>query len=397
MSDTISQSTWKNWLAVVTLAIGSFAIVTTELAPIGLLSNIGEDFQKPEATVGLIVTVYAWIAAVAALVSATTLSHLPRRPLLITLMLLLAVSSIASALARDFSYLMTARVIGALAHGAFWAMIGSLGAQIVPAHRIGLATSIIFGGVSAASVLGVPLANVIGQIEGWRTAFYCIAALSFGVAAAIFLTVPPLPGVKGINSASLLQILAAPRFKRIFAATLLSITAHFMAFTYIEPFLRSGNGLSTGHIAPLLFAFGIAGLAGNFLTGALIDSSLKTLLVGALIVSSAALCCLSFAGPSAGVALTAVMLVAWGGAVAAILVGFQTWILKEAGSAALPASAIYVAIFNAAIGLGALLGSLVLNVSGLPQVFLIAAIITGSSIFAMIALQEPSPISTAAE
>ena len=170
-----------------------------------------------------------------------------------------------------------------------------------------------------------------------------------------------------------------------------------MAFTYIEPFLRSGNGLSIGHLAPLLFAFGIAGLAGNFLTGALIDSSLKTLLVGALIVSSAALCCLSFAGPSAGVVLTAFMLVAWGGAVAAFLVGFQTWILKEAGSAALPASAIYVAIFNAAIGLGALLGSLVLNVSGLPQVFLIAAIITGSSIFAMIALQEPSPISTAAE
>ncbi len=391
-STTPGISAWRTWLAVTTLGIGSFAIVTAELAPIGLLSNIAHDLGESESRIGLIVTLYAWIAAVAALVSATTLSHLPRRPLITVLMVVLALSGGSAALSYTFPTLMVARIVGALAHGAFWAMIGTLGAQIAPTRHIGLATSIIFGGVSIASVLGVPLTNTIGQMEGWRTAFAYIGVLSLGVAGAIVLTLPPVPGTPDVDRAALGRILANPKFRRLYAATACSITAHFMAFTYVVPFLHSILGGPGRQIALLLFAFGVAGLVGNILTGLLIDRFLKPLLVITLAFASlalAVLAALALFSVSNDLLIVAILVMVWGASIAAIFVAFQTWILKEAGTAALPASAIYVSIFNGAIGLGAFLGSIVLTFSGLAQLITIAAIATGGSILAIAFLNAP--------
>lgn len=390
-------TTWRDWVAVTALGVGSFTIVTTELAPIGLLSAIGSDLGTPTSQAGLIVTLYAWIAVAAALFSAVVLSRMPRRPLLVALMLILALSSGVAAMAETFPALMGARVIGALAHGAFWAMIGTIGTQIVPPHRVGLATSIIFGGVSAASVLGVPLANLIGTAEGWRGAFATVSALSFAVAAVCFITLPKLPGLDGVGVAAMGRVLSNPRFLRIFAATVLAITAHFMAFTYIEPYLRAQSGITPSVIAPLLLAFGGAGLAANVVTGSLIDRWLKSVLLVALCLASAALWLLSTLADVLGLPGTTLMLILWGGAIAAVLVGFQTWILKEAGADALPASAIYVAIFNGAIGLGAILGASVLTLAGLSQIFLIAATATAMGTLAIVLLASPATVPESAE
>lgn len=390
-------TTWRDWVAVTALGVGSFTIVTTELAPIGLLSGIGSDLGTPTSQAGLIVTLYAWIAVAAALFSAVVLPRMPRRPLLVALMLILALSSGVAAMAETFPALMCARVIGALAHGAFWAMIGTVGAQLVPPHRVGLATSIIFGGVSAASVLGVPLANLIGTVEGWRGAFACVAALSFAVAAVCFITLPKLPGSEGVGVAAMGRVLSNPRFLRIFAATVLAITAHFMAFTYIEPYLGAQSGITPSAIAPLLFAFGGAGLAANVVTGSLIDRRLKSVLLVALCLASVALWLLSTLADVLGLPGTTLMLILWGGAIAAVLVGFQTWILKEAGADALPASAIYVAIFNGAIGLGAILGASVLTLAGLSKIFLIAATATAMGTLAIVLLASPATVPESAE
>lgn len=391
------HTTWRNWAAVTALGVGSFTIVTTELAPIGLLSAIGSDLGTPTSLSGLIVTLYAWIAVAAALFSAVVLSHVPRRPLLVILMLILALSSGVAAMAETFPALMGARVIGALSHGVFWAMIGTVGAQLVPPNRVGLATSIIFGGVSAASVLGVPLANLIGTTEGWRGAFATVAALSFAVAAVCLITLPKLPGREGVGIAAMARVLSNSRFLRIFAATVLAITAHFMAFTYIEPYLGAQSGISSSAIAPLLFAFGGAGLAANVVTGGLIDRRLKSVLLAALCLASVALWLLSVLAGGLGLLGTTLLLILWGSAIAAVLVGFQTWILKEAGADALPASAIYVAIFNGAIGLGAVLGSYVLAQAGLSQIFLIAGLATALGTLAILLLTAPATVLSSVE
>ncbi len=390
MTQNVS-STWRQWLAVSALGVGSFAIVTTELAPVGLLTPIGVDLNQSESTVGLAVTLYAWIGAVAALLSATTLSALPRRPLLVGLLLVLAGSAAASGLAPTFGALMVARVVGALAHGAFWAMIGTLGAQIVSPRHVGLATSIIFGGVSAASIAGVPLASYLGSIAGWQTAFFAIALISLFVAVAVGTTVPSLPGQKGVDMGTLRRILSNGRFQRIFGVTILSITAHFMAFTFVEPYLRGVLAVSPTMIAILLFVFGAAGLLANILCGALIDTHLKTLVMGALVVSALSLAGLALPITATLPTLAGFFLFAWGGAVAVVLVGLQTWTIKEAGTDALPASAVYVALFNAAIGLGAVMGSAVLAMSGLVTLFVVASLMTMVGIVGLATLHEHEP------
>ena len=356
------------------------------------MSPIGADLGRSESTIGLVVTLYAWIGAAAALISATLLSGVRRRPLLITLMLLLAVSALASGLSTNFGLLMTARVAGAIAHGAFWAMIGTLGAQIVPAQKVGLATSIIFGGVSAASVVGVPLASFIGGVAGWQIAFFAVAGLAFIVAFALRVSVPDLPGQPGVSSATLLRIISTPRFQSIFLITILSITAHFMAFTFVEPYLRGFPEMSPTLIAVLLLVFGAAGLLANLLCGAFIDSHLKGLVIGALTLSALALGGLALPLASDIPVFAGLCLFFWGAAVAIILVGLQTWIIKEAGSDALPASAIYVALFNVAIGLGAMIGALVLSVAGITTLFVVASAMTALCLFALAALATPQTI-----
>lgn len=392
MTHTSGRASPRAWLAVAALGVGSFSIVTAELAPIGLLSPIASDLGVTTATAGLAVTLYAWIAVVAALASAVWLGAAPRRPMLVGLMLILGGSGICAGIADTFSWFMASRVLGALAHGAFWAMIGTLGAQLVPARQVGVATSIIFGGVSVASVLGVPLVNFIGLENGWRAAFLAIGVLSVVVAVALRLTIPNVAGSGRVGFRALGQILATPSFQRIFVATLFAITAHFMAFTYIEPFLSDEIGVTSGWIAPLLLLFGLAGVAANVVTGALIDTRLKTVVTMALLSVCISLAALALLGSGAGLVGVLVTLALWGGGVAAVLVGFQTWVLKQAGADALQASAIYVALFNGAIGLGAAIGSILLPHTGLTGLFFIAAVLVAFALFATSTLREPDPV-----
>lgn len=381
---------WRIWLAVVALGVSSFAIVTTELAPIGLLSPLAAEFGQTEGRAGLIVTAYAWVAAIAALLSATLLGRLPRKPLLVGLMLVLTISSTIAALGSEFSTLLGARMVGALAHGAFWAMIGSIGAQLVPARQVGLATSIIFGGVSVASVLGVPLANLLAQLDGWRTAFMVIAALSLTATLAIAWSVPRLSASTAIGADALAGVLKNRTFQRIYLATACAITAHFAAFTFIEPMLSSALNIRVNLISTLLLVFGVAGVVGNIISGKLIDRHLKRLVLASLALmalSVLAIGCLPAESPAF---IVGALLLGWGAGVASLFVGLQTWILRLAGQAAMPASAIYVAIFNAAIGAGALLGGIVLSIFTLSGLMVIAAVAIAASLVPVILIKPPA-------
>lgn len=391
-SPTQSQESvsWRAWLAVVTLGISSFAIVTTELAPIGLLSPLAAEFGKTEGMAGLIVTAYAWVAALAALLSALFLGRLPRKPLLVGLMLILTLSSALAGMGTEFSTLLVARMVGALAHGAFWAMIGTIGAQLVPAKKIGLATSIIFGGVSVASVLGVPLASLLTQLDGWRTAFHVISVLSLLTTFAIAWTVPRLASSASVNMDALRSILRNRTFQRIYLATTCAIMAHFAAFTFIEPLLSSSLSLSLSRVSALLLVFGIAGVVGNVISGKYIDRHLKILVLLSLSLMALSVLAVGNLPTGSSTLLVAALLFVWGASVAIVFVGFQSWILREAGEAALPASAIYVAIFNAAIGAGALAGAAVLSLTSLNGLMAIAAIAMAGSLIPVMLIKSPA-------
>lgn len=387
------QSDWRMWLAIVFLGIGAFTIVTTELAPIGLLSAIAQDIGRSESAIGLTVTLYAWIGAFSALAAAIILGRMPRKPLLIGLMLCLALSNGAAMAADGFGLLLTARACGAIAHGLFWAVIAASAAQIAPPRHVGLATSIVFGGVSAASVLGVPLATLIGQESSWRIAFGAVGALSLLTALGMLAVLPRLEQSQAEDAgAALGTVLRRMDLWGIYVATAFAVTAHFAAFTFIEPFLREAPGMQATMVIALLFGFGAAGLAANFLTGIFIDRYLRPFLMLALALMTLSLFVLGMWGTQIGVAGVAAMLILWGGSISAIFVGFQTWILRTAGAAAMPASAVYVAIFNAAIGSGAMIGAWVLSHSGFAAVMMVGGVGGALSILVVTALGRPAAV-----
>ncbi|MFJ3456078.1 MFS transporter [Scandinavium goeteborgense] len=393
MNDTLLQVSpvpARAWLAVIALGISAFTIVTSELAPVGMLSMLAKDLNQTESGAGLVVTAYGWVAALAAFLSGAMPARISRKALLVALMLILALSCLLATQSHTMNAFMTARMAGALAHGAFWALIGTVAAQLVPIGQLGLATSIIFGGVSAASVLGVPLSSFIAGMAGWRHAFTAISLLSLATACALFWTLPTLAAPQQMRLGVYRSIIKNPVLLALYAATACIISAHFAAFTYLEPLLTKTRGVPMASISGLLLISGLSGLMGNIIAGKLIDRHIKVLILTSLFLSAVSLGVLgmeSFA--SLPLWFTGMLLAIWGGGIAIVFVGLQTWLLRTAGNAAQPASAIYVAIFNAAIGTGALAGGQVLAVVGLQSMVLLAACVIMCSIAFVSRLQSP--------
>lgn len=356
MADNTATMPLKSWLAIFILAISTFTIVTTELAPVGLLTPMAKGFGVSEAQIGLTVTIYAWIGALSAILASIFLGNIAKRRLLIILIMILLVSNVLSAVSTSYGMLLISRVVGAFAHGSFWSIIGATAVAIVPPKYIGIATSIVFGGVSAASVFGVPLSNYIGIVWGWHNAFWLMTGLSLISFLGILSLIPQIDANSTIGVNSLKKVFKSPILWKIYISTLLVITAHFSAFTYIEPWLHTQKLFSVSHIPMALFIFGIAGLLGNFITGMTIDKHLKPTVMVSIGLIACVLFYLGLNRQNLSEMVVFIFLAVWGLAVSGIFVGFQTWVLKLADKEVFPASAIYVACFNLSIGLGATLG-----------------------------------------
>ncbi|CDG15798.1 MFS transporter [Xenorhabdus doucetiae] len=374
------EMTFRTWLALFILSIATFTIVTTELAPVGLLTPIAAGLSTSESSIGMTASLYAWVGALSALFASVFLGHLPKKRLLLTLTVILFVSNVLSATVDSFEILLVARVVGALAHGAFWAMIGAMAVAMVPPKYLGAATSIVFGGVSAASVFGVPLSNYIGLNFGWRQAFWLMAVLSVSAFMGIMLIVPKITAKSTMGINALKSVLGSATLWKIYSATLFAISAHFAAFTFIEPWLHSQPTLSKNFIPATLFIYGIAGLSGNFLTGIIIDKYLKATVVLSALLIGIVLLLLGNNPESLSRVNILIALVVWGVSISGVFVGFQTWVLRLAGDEAFPASAVYVSFFNGAIGIGASVGAWIGSALSLQALFVIAGITIALSI-----------------
>ncbi|WP_460421463.1 MFS transporter [Pseudomonas sp. ZL2] len=381
----MAVSVWRIWSAVTVLCIASFAMVTSEFAPIGLLSQISADLAQEPATVGLSVTVYAWIGALSGLLANSLSRWIGRKPLMIALMLILAASNALSAIAPEFSALLGARAVGALAHGVFWATVAATAALIAPARQMGLATSIVLGGITLATVMGVPLVNLVGQYDGWRTAFACLALLCVASAGAIALVVPDLGLVAAAPGTGYAAVLRRRDLLITFAITALTAAAHFAAYTFVEPFISQVRDITPVLIAALLFAFGAAGFIGNLLSAIFIDRYLKLFILLALIAMAGALLTLGLLGPELNLLAVATLLMVWGVAISALFTGLQTWVLRIAGAHTVPATALHTAVLNGAIGLGVIIGGGALEVIGLRGAMLGASMVIVPAIVLLVA------------
>ncbi|WP_340051269.1 MFS transporter [Pseudomonas proteolytica] len=350
------------WMAVTAVGLATFSVVTTEMLPVGLLTPIAETLDTSTGTAGLMISLPALLAALFAPLVVIASGGIDRRKILCGLLGLLVVANIASALAPSMAWMLTARVLVGFCMGGIWAIAGGLACRLVPDHSVGLATSIIFGGVAAASVLGVPLGALIGDFAGWRWAFGGMA-LFCGLVLALHLAV--IPGLPVTGSVTLRQFgeqLGNRKLQVGLLLTLALVAGHFMVFTFVRPLLVSVSGFDTQWVGALLFAYGFAGIVGNFLAGVIAaQRTAQTLMAissGLLLTPALFL----IVGDSN---LGGIVLLVWGLAYGGVSVGLMTWMMKAAPRAMEIATALYVGVFNVAIALGAWAGGLVLDEVGL--------------------------------
>ncbi|EPD42657.1 hypothetical protein HMPREF9701_01369 [Delftia acidovorans CCUG 274B] len=353
----------RPWLAVSAVGLATFSVVTTEMLPIGLLTSIAGSLGTSMGRAGLMISLPALLAALFAPLVVMAAGGMDRRRILCGLLALLVLANLASALAPSLIWLLAARVLVGFCMGGIWAIAGGLAARLVPQASMGLATSIIFGGVAAASVLGVPLGALIGDFAGWRWAFGGMAGFSALVLALHMAVLPALPAT---GSASLRQFshqLANRRLQAGLALTLLLVAGHFMSFTFVRPLLLTVSGFDAQWMSALLLAYGIAGIAGNFLAGIIAARrtvpSLAAIALGLLL---APVLFLSVGdSPTGGGAV----LLVWGLAYGGVSVGLMTWMMQAAPRAVEIATALYVGVFNIGIALGSWAGGQLVDGWGL--------------------------------
>lgn len=342
------------WLAVTAVGLATFSVVTTEMLPVGLLTPIANTLGVSIGTAGLTISLPALLAALFAPLMVIAAGGIDRRLILCGLLGMLVIANLAAALAPSVSWMLLARILVGFCMGGIWAIAGGLAARLVPDRRIGLATSIIFGGVAAASVLGVPLGALIADLAGWRWAFGGMAVFSGLVLVLHLLVMPSLPVVASSTWRQFGEQLAQRRVQIGLLLTLLLVVGHFVAFTFVRPLLLSISRFDPQWIGALLFVYGAAGIVGNFLVGlAAARHTLATLVTIALGLTLTPLLFLCMGQSASGAG--AVLLV-WGLAYGGVSVGLMTWMMKAAPQAVEIAAALYVGTFNIAIALGAWAG-----------------------------------------
>ncbi|MGI5390862.1 MFS transporter [Streptomyces sp. CA-251251] len=346
-------------MAVAVVTLGTFLLVTAEQLPIGLLTSVGSALSVSEGTAGLMVTAPSIVAGLAAPLVPMVVRALDRRILLLGLMALMTVANLGSALAPNFAVLVCSRLLVGVAVGGFWAVAAGLAVRLVAPADVPRATAVIFGGVGAANVFGVPLGTLVGDLTGWRIAFCALSALALVTLIALLAVLPRLVASQTIRPNLLMEQLRDPGVRVGIIATVLLVFGHFAAYTFVSPVLQDLSGIEERYVGPLLFVFGAAGMTGNFVAGAALSRRVHRSVLTIAVAMAVAMPLFLLLGRTA--IGGAVLLIVWGLAFGGVSVGLQTWMIKAAPQAVEAASSLWVAVFNLSIGCGALAGGIIVD------------------------------------
>ncbi|MGH8396050.1 MAG: MFS transporter, partial [Pseudomonas sp.] len=259
-------------IALLALTLSAFAIGTTEFVIVGLLPTIGADLGVDLPSAGLLVSLYALGVAIGAPVLTALTGKVPRKLLLLSLMVLFTLGNLLAWQAPSYESLVLARIVTGLAHGVFFSIGSTIATSLVPKEKAASAIAIMFTGLTVALVTGVPLGTFIGQHFGWRETFLAVSALGLIAFIGSLLYVPKnIAHSKPASLLQQLQVLKQPRLLLVYAMTAVGYGGSFIAFTYLAPILQDISGFSAGTVSLVLLVYGISVAIGNIWGGKLAD------------------------------------------------------------------------------------------------------------------------------
>jgi predicted MFS family arabinose efflux permease len=366
-------------LALWALTLSAFAIGTTEFVIVGLIPTIAASLQVSVPSAGLLVSLYALGVAIGAPVLTALTGRVPRKLLLLALMLLFTAGNLVAWMAPGYEALMAARVLTGLAHGVFFSIGSTIATSLVPKEKAGSAIALMFSGLTVALVTGVPLGTFIGQHFGWQMTFLAVAMLGVIAFIGIALLVPrAIAGSKPSSLPTQMAVLKKPRLLLVYAMTTLGYGGTFVAFTYLAPILQQVAGFSAGAVGMVMRVYGVSVAFGNIWGGKLADRKgpVRALqIVFALL--AAVLLVLQFTAANKIAVLVTVL--AWGAVAFGNVPGLQVYVVqrasRDAPQAVDVASGLNIAAFNVGIALGAWGGGLIVDRVGLMATPWIGALV----------------------
>lgn len=369
--------------AIYALSAGAFVIATTEFVIMGLLPDVAADLHVSLSKAGMLIGGYALGVVLGAPLLTPVLSRLPRKRVLVGLMLLFTAGNAACALLQGYEAVFVARLVTAFAHASFFGLGSVVAAELAPPGKKASALATMFLGATIANIVGVPVGTALGQAFGWRVPFWLISCLGALAAGGIALYVPAVKAAGRPDLRSEVAVLLRPRTLRALLITFLGFGGTFTAFTFVAPILTDVTGFSATAIPWLLTLFGLGMMAGNWLGGRMADANLarsvRISLAGLVLV----LACIGLSLHS--MPWMAICMFLFGAAAFAVIPPLQMQVLEKAAQAPTLAAAFNVAAFNAGNAAGAFLGGRVLATAGLAAVPWAASLLSLSGLALCIA------------
>ncbi|MBA4014414.1 MAG: MFS transporter [Phenylobacterium sp.] len=358
-AEDVAEPARPAWSGVAALSLSVFGLVTAEFLPPSVLTPLASGLDVSLGAAGQAVTATAVVGAFAALLVPVVTSRWDRRLVMLGLLMLLSVSNLMTAAAVNLPMLLAARVVLGVSLGGFWSMAAATTMRLVPMPVMPRAMSIVFTGVTVATVSAAPLGAYVGDLWGWRTAFLIAGLVGVLALAGLWATLPKLKPTAAAGLKDLLEVAIRPRAMVVLASVLVVISGHFAGFTYIRPVLEQVVRLDVAAISLVLLAFGCAGFIGNFVGAFLAERDPKLAIItgsGLMTVAMAGLVLLGAAPWLAAMALTL-----WGMAFAMLPVGFQAWMVTDVPDRPELAGGLLTAAFQVAIATGAVAGGLLVD------------------------------------
>jgi predicted MFS family arabinose efflux permease len=351
-----------NWLAALSLAGGTFVLVTSEFLPPSLLSPMAHDLGVSQGAAGQAVTATAVMGALVAPSIALIAKQMDRRLLMWGLCTLLVISNATACTALNIWMLLVARVLLGVALAGFWSMAASLASRLAPPDSVAGVMSLILSGASIATVCAAPVGAMIGNIWSWRMAFALAGLLGTLALCAQIVCLPKLVPTTPTSMATLVEVSQRPRVRFGLVIVLLIAAGHFAAFTYLRPYLEQVSHYSVERISALFLTFGIAGFVGNILGGIAVNRSLPATVAGAPIMLGLSAIALSMFGLSWP--MSVVTVASWGVGFGAVPIGLQTWMARAAPDHLESVGGLFIAMFQFAIAVGSIFGGLLIDHAG---------------------------------